>query len=85
MHRCSAKCCDNPNYSLEQVQQCVERCSSSLTQAQNYVQKEMEHTQQRLQRCIMECNDKVRDQMGPTPSDSDVNIINNMIILLSLI
>lgn len=74
MHLCAARCCDSQNLSLEQVQQCVERCSSSVNQAQNYVQKEMEHSQQRLQRCIMECNDTIRDQMGPAPSDSDVRI-----------
>lgn len=77
MHRCAAKCCDDKDKSLEQVQSCVERCSASVNHSQNYVQKEMEHMQQRLQRCIMECNDSIRDQMGPNPSDNDVSKITD--------
>ncbi|KAF2896379.1 hypothetical protein ILUMI_09794 [Ignelater luminosus] len=73
MHRCAARCCDNSDLSLERVQQCVDTCSTPLNKAQNYVQKEIEHLQNRLQRCVMQCNDDIKDKMGPTPSESDVD------------
>ncbi|KAK9696523.1 Eukaryotic protein of unknown function (DUF842) [Popillia japonica] len=73
MHRCAAKCCDNTSVSLESVQRCVENCGNSLTKAQGYVQKELENLQNRLQRCVMDCNDTVKDKMGPNPSETEVN------------
>lgn len=72
MHRCAAKCCDNRESSLERVQKCVENCSSSLTWAQSYVQKELEMCQNKLQRCVMDCNDDVRLKMGPNPTETEV-------------
>lgn len=38
MHRCAAKCCDDPDSSLERVHGCIERCTAPLNQANNYVQ-----------------------------------------------
>ncbi|KAF5304772.1 hypothetical protein FQA39_LY09549 [Lamprigera yunnana] len=73
MHRCAAKCCDNLDVSLERVQRCVESCSVPLNNAQRYVEKEIENLQKRLQRCVMQCNDEIKDKMGPTPSDSEVH------------
>ncbi|KRT81364.1 hypothetical protein AMK59_6220, partial [Oryctes borbonicus] len=73
MHRCAAKCCDDNSVSLETVQRCVENCGNPLTKAQGYVQKELEGLQNRLQRCVMDCNDTVKDKMGPNPSDSEIN------------
>lgn len=72
MHRCAAKCCDDNSVSLEYVQRCVENCGTSLIKAQTYVQKELESLQNRLQRCVMDCNDTVKDKMGHNPSDSEV-------------
>lgn len=74
MHRCAAKCCDNKEMTLEQVQRCVEGCSVPINNAQNYVQKELESLQSRLQRCVMDCNDSIKDQMGPNPSDDQVTM-----------
>lgn len=76
MHRCAAKCCDNTSVSLESVQRCVENCGNSLTKAQGYVQKELENLQNRLQRCVMDCNDTVKDKMGPNPSETEVMAFN---------
>ncbi|KDR11476.1 protein FAM136A-like [Zootermopsis nevadensis] len=73
MHRCAANCCDNNDLSIERVHQCVENCSVSLNKAQKYVQNEFEHLQNRLQRCIMQCNDDIRDKMGPNPTDAEVS------------
>lgn len=72
MHRCAAACCDNKDSSLERVQKCVESCSLSLNFAQNYVQKELEGLQNKLQRCVMDCNDEVRVKMGPNPTESEI-------------
>lgn len=53
MHLCAAKCCDDKNGSIDSVQGCIERCSSPLNRAQQYVQKELGDYQGRLQRCVM--------------------------------
>ncbi|XP_076680970.1 protein FAM136A [Andrena cerasifolii] len=73
MHRCSATCCDNESYSIQKVHHCIENCNGSLNKAQQYVQGEFERVQNRLQRCIMDCNDKIKDKMGPNPSQREVD------------
>ncbi|XP_012534887.1 protein FAM136A [Monomorium pharaonis] len=73
MHQCAAQCCENESYSIQKIHTCVENCSSSLNKAQQYIQGEFERVQNRLQRCIMECNDNVKDKMGPNPTQNDVD------------
>ncbi|OXU18110.1 protein FAM136A [Nasonia vitripennis] len=73
MHRCAAACCDNQTYSVQKVHSCVENCGAPLNKAQQYVQGEFERVQNRLQRCVMECNDKIKDHMGPNPTQSEVD------------
>lgn len=73
MHRCAIKCCENNALSLDGIQKCVENCSQPLNKAQNYVQSEFEGLQSRLQRCVMDCNDTIRDKIGPNPQESDVS------------
>ncbi|CAH1364580.1 hypothetical protein MTP99_000948 [Tenebrio molitor] len=73
MHRCAARCCDNREISLESVQKCVENCASPLNYAQNYVQKELEQLQNKLQRCVMDCNDDIRVKMGPNPTEAEIS------------
>lgn len=53
MHLCAAKCCQDDTSSVDSVQRCVDRCSTPLTRAQNYVQHELGEFQGRLQRCVM--------------------------------
>ncbi|KAK0175600.1 hypothetical protein PV327_009340 [Microctonus hyperodae] len=77
MHRCAAACCDNKDSSVQKVQSCVENCSGTLNRAQQYVHDEFERVQNRLQRCVMECNDTIRDKMGPDPSQNDVNRLSD--------
>ncbi|BES92358.1 Eukaryotic protein of unknown function (DUF842) [Nesidiocoris tenuis] len=72
MHRCAARCCDSTTDSMEQVQNCVQQCSVTLKQAEAIVQNEFTSTQNRFQRCVMECNDAVKDRMGPSPSESEM-------------
>ncbi|KAF7404863.1 protein FAM136A-like [Vespula maculifrons] len=73
MHRCAATCCDNESYSILQVQNCVENCSSSLNEAQNYVQNEFVRIQNRLQRCVMDCNDTIKDKMSSNLTQHEVD------------
>lgn len=74
MHRCAAKCCENREVSVERVQKCVENCSVKINWAQSYVQRELEQLQNKLQRCVMDCNDDVRVKLGPNPSESEVSV-----------
>ncbi|XP_072763477.1 protein FAM136A-like [Anoplolepis gracilipes] len=73
MHKCAAQCCENETYSIQKVHNCVDNCSSSLNKAQQYVQGEFERVQNRLQRCVMECNDNIKDKIGPNPSQIEVD------------
>lgn len=45
MHRCAARCCDNNTDSMEQVHQCVQNCSSGLTEAEHFVKQEFSTVQ----------------------------------------
>lgn len=57
---------------------CVENCSVSLNRAQNYVQKELESLQNKLQRCVMDCNDNIKVQMGDNPTEVQVEKFTNL-------
>ncbi|XP_066955214.1 protein FAM136A isoform X1 [Macrobrachium rosenbergii] len=70
MHLCSADCCDKKESSVDQVHRCIESCSTPLTQAQSFVQNELSQFQERLQRCVMVCQDRVRDQVNADTSES---------------
>ncbi|KAJ6641340.1 Protein FAM136A [Pseudolycoriella hygida] len=72
MHFCAAKCCEDKTSSIDSVQACVERCSVPLNKAQRYVHTELEGFQGRLQRCVMQCNDEIKNQMPPSPSEGEV-------------
>lgn len=37
-----------------------------------YVQSELERVQGRLQRCVMDCNDSIKDKMPPNPTEDQV-------------
>ncbi|CAB3362919.1 Hypothetical predicted protein [Cloeon dipterum] len=73
MHKCAARCCEDTSSPLERVHGCVEDCSIPLSYAQKYVQTEIGGFQDRLQRCVMQCNDDIRDKMGPNPSESEAS------------
>ena len=60
---CSAECMDHGHFSQEQLQQCVQRCSVPLQQAQQVQQQEMGQFQERLSRCAQSCQDVARDQL----------------------
>lgn len=74
MHGCAANCCHNTKYSMEQVHRCIENCSLRLTKAQLFVQNELGNFQNRLQRCVMQCNDEVNDKLGTNPTDAQMRM-----------
>ncbi|CAL1533683.1 unnamed protein product [Lymnaea stagnalis] len=71
MYQCSAKCCQDSKASLEDVQKCIDNCSRDVNKAQAYLQNEIELFQNRLQRCAMGCQDKLRDELPAKPSDEE--------------
>ena len=42
MYHCSAKCCENQQASMDEVQTCVQKCQQPVASAQDYMQKELE-------------------------------------------
>jgi Eukaryotic protein of unknown function (DUF842) len=52
MHRCAAKCCDDPAASMDDVQRCMDRCSGSLKKIQIYVESEMNSFQANVFRSL---------------------------------
>uniref|UniRef100_UPI00398E3DF1 protein FAM136A n=1 Tax=Pristiophorus japonicus TaxID=55135 RepID=UPI00398E3DF1 len=72
MFKCSADCCENGNASMEEVHQCIERCHTPLAKAQAVLTGELERFQNRLQRCMMDCNDKARDAFDSGVKEQDV-------------
>ena len=77
MHLCAAKCCDDNTSSMDSVQRCVERCSAPTQKAQRYTQNELERFQGRLQRCVMDCNDTIKDKMPPNPNEEQIAKFTN--------
>lgn len=69
MHSCAIKCCDDTGLSMQGVQNCIENCGGRLQHANNYLQKELNNFQQRVQRCVMDCNDEVKDKMGTNTNE----------------
>ncbi|XP_015790437.1 protein FAM136A [Tetranychus urticae] len=77
MHRCAAKCCDQTDLSLNEVHNCISKCSSEVSKAQNYMSNELANFQNRLERCAMQCQDDIRDKIGPNASEGDVDKFRN--------
>ncbi|KAK4305497.1 hypothetical protein Pmani_022603 [Petrolisthes manimaculis] len=74
MHMCAADCCDRKESSVDQVHRCIENCSTPLTQAQTFVQHELSQFQERLQRCVMVCQDKVRNHVTADSTEAQVSV-----------
>ncbi|KAK2163798.1 hypothetical protein LSH36_74g11125 [Paralvinella palmiformis] len=72
MYRCMAVCCENEHYNMDDTQRCLDKCSGPARKAEQYISSELDRWQQRLQRCSIECNDKVRDKVTPQTSESDI-------------
>ena len=47
--------------SRAQIDQCIQKSQVSMQIAQNIISNEMQQFQQRIERCMMDCQDSVRD------------------------
>ena len=45
MYHCSARCCEDVDLTVDEVQRCVERCSSKLNHSHEFIQGEVEKFQ----------------------------------------
>ena len=72
MHLCAAECCSDSKASMTSVHACVEHCTRDVNTAQNYVQNEMGQFQERLQRGVLLCQDKIKEKVGPSPTEADM-------------
>jgi len=72
MHLCAADCCGDKTASIDEVHKCVERCQQGTVRAQQFVQQELERFQETLSRCVLQCQDEVKDKVTPTTPDSDL-------------
>ncbi|XP_018011563.1 protein FAM136A isoform X1 [Hyalella azteca] len=70
MHLCAAECCEKKEASVDQVHRCIESCSTPLHQAQTFVQNELAQFQERLQRCVLVCQDRVKDRVTANTSEA---------------
>lgn len=48
---------------MDSVQMCISSCSKDLAAASQVVQEELANYQNRLNRCAMDCEDKVKDKV----------------------
>lgn len=69
MFRCSARCCENSTASMQQVQQCIERCHAPLAQAQAIVTGELERFQVRSNTTTVQS--RVHGSSGGLPEPAD--------------
>jgi len=72
MHLCAANCCDDKTAKIDDVHSCVERCQQPTMRAQQYVQSELERFQESLSRCVLQCQDEVKDKVGPNTPQADI-------------
>ncbi|CAF1172762.1 unnamed protein product [Adineta ricciae] len=65
---CSFRCTEDPTMDPLKFSQCVEKCSSRISNAEQAMSQEMQTVQDRLMRCIRSCEDKAKDS-----GDKDTN------------
>lgn len=59
---CSSKCCDSKG-SMTEFQQCVAKCDEPAQRVEELTSRELESFQNRIQRCVMDCQDQAKDQI----------------------
>lgn len=57
-----AACFDNKNATTAQIDACLANSSRFVQASQQVIQSEMNQFQNRLQRCVMDCEDAARDK-----------------------
>uniref|UniRef100_A0A1B6CYS9 Protein FAM136A n=1 Tax=Clastoptera arizonana TaxID=38151 RepID=A0A1B6CYS9_9HEMI len=77
MFKCSIKCCEDTSLTSEESQECLTNCSVHYQECMAHVQSEMNKLQNRMQRCIMQCNDDVSDNIGSNPTQLQMENYRN--------
>ena len=72
MHECAATCCADENASIDDVHACVERCQAPTFKAQRFVQAELERFQEGLSRCVLQCQEDIKDLVTPSATDAEI-------------
>ena len=68
----SDTCLLKSSLSISDVIACKERCEAPVMRAQKYVQSELERYQESLQRCVLSCQDDIKDKVTPNTSEADI-------------
>jgi len=63
MHLCAAQCCEDMSASSQSVAVCQRNCAVKTEAAHQYTSQEMEDFQNRMQRCVMVCEDQIRGRV----------------------
>lgn len=72
MHECAANCLSDREAPIEMVHGCISRCQEKTVRAQKYVQTELEQFQAALHRCVLSCQDEVRDKLTPNAPEATI-------------
>lgn len=72
VHLCSAACCEDGVSSIKTVHRCVEQCQVPTQRAQQFVQSELEQFQESLSRCVLQCQDEIKDKVGPNTPQNEI-------------
>ena len=73
MHLCAADCCTDTKSSINDVLACKERCEGPTLRAQRFVQSELERFQEALSRCVLGCQDDIRDKVTPNATEAEID------------
>ena len=71
MHLCLADCCSRSETSINDVHACKDRCEAPFQRAQSFLHSELERFQQSLSRCILSCQDDIKDKVSPSTPEAD--------------
>ena len=45
MYQCSATCCQKESYSMDDIQNCIDKCNAPVNQTQSFLQSELSNFQ----------------------------------------
>ncbi|CAH1732683.1 uncharacterized protein ZK637.2-like [Aphis gossypii] len=68
MHKCAIECCRDSSNNMKSLEVCKENCSKEAIAAQNYFHNEFNKWQNRIQRCVQDCDEAV---VAEIPSDKN--------------
>ncbi|GMH38736.1 hypothetical protein BSKO_06620 [Bryopsis sp. KO-2023] len=68
---CQAKCCDVAT-NRTQLQNCMQQCNDPVQQIQVSMDAHLKEFQERLQRCVMRCQDEAKESLPVNPSQQQI-------------